>query len=170
MTAVAVAVAVAVAMWAPRSVVQAPAAGRSGMSTASTHPANAPRRALPDTVAGSAGAVQIVTVAVIVGVDAHGRRAVLGLDIGPSQAEAFSIYFLGTIARRGLPCAPSWPRQLRRSEQRPPGLYWRRAALEAIADIERGAVLGPQGRDIDDRRPWHQRVAHRRTNRAAAAS
>ncbi len=39
-------------MWATRSVVQAPAMGRSGISTVSTHPANTLPRPWPNTVAG----------------------------------------------------------------------------------------------------------------------
>jgi transposase-like protein len=47
---------------------------------------------------------RIVSVAVIVavGVNSDGRREVLGLDIGPSEAEPFWTAFLRTLARRGL--------------------------------------------------------------------
>jgi putative transposase len=47
---------------------------------------------------------RIVSVAVIVavGVNSDGRREVLGLDIGPSEAETFWIGFLRKLARRGL--------------------------------------------------------------------
>jgi transposase-like protein len=47
---------------------------------------------------------RIVSVAVIVavGVNADGRREVLGLDIGPSEAEPFWVDFLRKLARRGL--------------------------------------------------------------------
>ncbi len=47
---------------------------------------------------------RIVSVAVIVavGVNADGRREVLGLDIGPSEAETFWTAFLRKLARRGL--------------------------------------------------------------------
>src|SRR5471032_543780 len=47
---------------------------------------------------------RIVSVAVIiaVGVNADGRREVLGLDIGPSEAETFWTEFLRKLARRGL--------------------------------------------------------------------
>jgi putative transposase len=47
---------------------------------------------------------RIVSVAVIVavGVNEDGRREVLGLDIGPSEAETFWTAFLRTLARRGL--------------------------------------------------------------------
>jgi transposase-like protein len=47
---------------------------------------------------------RIVSVAVIVavGVNADGRREVLGLDIGPSEAETFWTGFLRKLARRGL--------------------------------------------------------------------
>ena len=47
---------------------------------------------------------RIVSVAVIVavGVDTDGRREVLGMDIGPSEAEPFWTAFLRKLARRGL--------------------------------------------------------------------
>jgi transposase-like protein len=47
---------------------------------------------------------RIVSVAVIVavGVNTDGRREVLGLDIGPSEAETFWTGFLRKLARRGL--------------------------------------------------------------------
>ena len=47
---------------------------------------------------------RIVSVAVIVavGVNGDGRREILGLDIGPSEAETFWIGFLRKLARRGL--------------------------------------------------------------------
>ena len=47
---------------------------------------------------------RIVSVAVIVavGVNGDGRREVLGMDIGPSEAETFWIAFLRKLARRGL--------------------------------------------------------------------
>jgi transposase-like protein len=47
---------------------------------------------------------RIVSVAVIVavGVNDDGRREVLGLDIGPSEAETFWTAFLRKLARRGL--------------------------------------------------------------------
>ncbi|MGE7414712.1 IS256 family transposase [Methylobacterium tarhaniae] len=47
---------------------------------------------------------RIVSVAVIVavGVTTDGRREVLGLDIGPSEAETFWTEFLRKLARRGL--------------------------------------------------------------------
>ncbi len=47
---------------------------------------------------------RIVSVAVIVavGVNTDGRREVLGLDIGPSEAEPFWTAFLRKLARRGL--------------------------------------------------------------------
>jgi putative transposase len=47
---------------------------------------------------------RIVSVAVIVavGVNTDGRREVLGMDIGPSEAETFWTAFLRTLARRGL--------------------------------------------------------------------
>jgi putative transposase len=47
---------------------------------------------------------RIVSVAVIVavGVNADGRREVLGIDIGPSEAETFWTGFLRKLARRGL--------------------------------------------------------------------
>src|SRR5579864_3004621 len=47
---------------------------------------------------------RIVSVAVIiaVGVNSDGRREVLGMDIGPSEAETFWTGFLRKLARRGL--------------------------------------------------------------------
>lgn len=47
---------------------------------------------------------RIVSVAVIiaVGVNTDGRREVLGMDIGPSEAETFWIEFLRKLRRRGL--------------------------------------------------------------------
>lgn len=47
---------------------------------------------------------RIVSVAVIVavGVNSDGRREVLGMDIGPSEAETFWAGFLRKLARRGL--------------------------------------------------------------------
>jgi transposase-like protein len=47
---------------------------------------------------------RIVSVAVIVavGVNRDGRREVLGMDIGPSEAETFWTEFLRKLARRGL--------------------------------------------------------------------
>lgn len=47
---------------------------------------------------------RVVSVAVIiaVGVDADGQREVLGLDIGPSEAETFWTTFLRKFACRGL--------------------------------------------------------------------
>jgi transposase-like protein len=47
---------------------------------------------------------RIVSVAVIiaVGINSDGRREVLGMDIGPSEAETFWTEFLRKLARRGL--------------------------------------------------------------------
>ena len=47
---------------------------------------------------------RIVSVAVIVavGVNSDGRREVLGMDVGPSEAETFWTNFLRKLARRGL--------------------------------------------------------------------
>ncbi len=47
---------------------------------------------------------RIVSVAVIVAVGANtdGRREVLGMQVGPSEAETFWTDFLRTLARRGL--------------------------------------------------------------------
>ena len=49
-----------------------------------------------------AGRIVSVAVIVAVGVNADGRREVLGLDIGPSEAETFWTAFLRKRARRGL--------------------------------------------------------------------
>ena len=43
-----------------------------------------------------------VAVIVAVGVNSDGRREVLGMDIGPSEAETFWTAFLRKLARRGL--------------------------------------------------------------------
>ena len=43
-----------------------------------------------------------VAVIVVVGVNSDGRREVLGMDIGPSEAETFWTAFLRKLARRGL--------------------------------------------------------------------
>ena len=47
---------------------------------------------------------RIVSVAVIVAVavNSDGRREVLGMTVGPSEAETFWTGFLRTLARRGL--------------------------------------------------------------------
>ena len=49
-----------------------------------------------------AGRIVSVAVIVAVGVNADGRREVLGMDIGASEAETFWTAFLRKLARRGL--------------------------------------------------------------------
>jgi putative transposase len=49
-----------------------------------------------------AGRIVSAAVIVAVGVNADGRREVLGMDIGPSEAETFWTEFLRKLARRGL--------------------------------------------------------------------
>jgi transposase-like protein len=49
-----------------------------------------------------AGRVVSVAVTVAVGVNSSGRREILGLAIGPSEAETFWTEFLRSLARRGL--------------------------------------------------------------------
>src|SRR6516164_7333627 len=49
-----------------------------------------------------AGRIVSVAVIVAVGVNNDGRREVLGVDIGPSEAETFWTAFLRKLARRGL--------------------------------------------------------------------
>jgi putative transposase len=49
-----------------------------------------------------AGRIVSVAVIIAVGVNADGRREVLGMDIGPSEAETFWTAFLRKLARRGL--------------------------------------------------------------------
>jgi len=49
-----------------------------------------------------AGRVVSMAVIVAVGVNTDGRREVLGMDIGPSEAETFWTDFLRKLARRGL--------------------------------------------------------------------
>jgi transposase-like protein len=48
------------------------------------------------------GRVVSVAVIIAVGVNGDGRREVLGMDIGPSEAETFWTDFLRKLARRGL--------------------------------------------------------------------
>ena len=50
----------------------------------------------------AAGRIVSMAVIVAVGVNSDGRREVLGLDIGPSEAETFWTAFLRKLARRGL--------------------------------------------------------------------
>lgn len=50
----------------------------------------------------AAGRIVSMAVIVAVGVNSDGRREVLGMDIGPSEAETFWIAFLRKLARRGL--------------------------------------------------------------------
>jgi transposase-like protein len=49
-----------------------------------------------------AGRIVSVAVIVAVGVNTDGRREVLGMDIGPSEAETFWTAFLRKLTRRGL--------------------------------------------------------------------
>ena len=49
-----------------------------------------------------AGRIVSVAVIIAVGVNSDGRREVLGLDIGPSEAETFWTEFLRKLRRRGL--------------------------------------------------------------------
>lgn len=49
-----------------------------------------------------AGRIVSVAVIVAVGANADGRREVLGMDVGPSEAETFWTDFLRSLARRGL--------------------------------------------------------------------
>jgi len=49
-----------------------------------------------------AGRIVSVAVIVAVGVNADGRREVLGIAVGPSEAEVFWTGFLRSLARRGL--------------------------------------------------------------------
>lgn len=48
------------------------------------------------------GRIVSVAVIVVVGVNADGRRGVLGMDIGPSEAETFWTAFLRKFAPHGL--------------------------------------------------------------------
>jgi len=50
----------------------------------------------------SNGRIVSVAVIVAVGVNSDGRREILGMDIGPSEAEPFWTAFLRKLARRGL--------------------------------------------------------------------
>jgi putative transposase len=49
-----------------------------------------------------AGRIVSVAVIIAVGVNSDGRREVLGMDVGPSEAETFWTEFLRKLARRGL--------------------------------------------------------------------
>ena len=49
-----------------------------------------------------AGRIVSTAVIIAVGVNTDGRREVLGMDIGPSEAETFWTEFLRKLARRGL--------------------------------------------------------------------
>ena len=49
-----------------------------------------------------AGRIVSVAVIIAVGVNGDGRREVLGMDIGPAEAEAFWTAFLRKLTRRGL--------------------------------------------------------------------
>ena len=49
-----------------------------------------------------AGRIVSVAVIVAVGANTDGRREILGLDVGPSEAETFWTEFLRSLARRGL--------------------------------------------------------------------
>jgi len=49
-----------------------------------------------------AGRIVSVAVIIAVGVNADGRREVLGLEVGPSEAEPFWTAFLRSLTRRGL--------------------------------------------------------------------
>ena len=55
-----------------------------------------------DVKVGEAGRIVSVAVTVAVGVNTDGRREVLGMDIGQSEAETFWTAFLRELARRGL--------------------------------------------------------------------
>jgi transposase-like protein len=48
------------------------------------------------------GRIVSVAVTIAVGVNSDGRREVLGLAVGPSEAETFWLEFLRSLARRGL--------------------------------------------------------------------
>jgi transposase-like protein len=49
-----------------------------------------------------AGRIVSVAVTIAIGVNTDGRREVLGMDIGPSEAETFWTEFLRKLTRRGL--------------------------------------------------------------------
>jgi transposase-like protein len=49
-----------------------------------------------------AGRIVSVAVTIAVGVNSDGRREVLGIAVGPSEAEMFWTEFLRSLARRGL--------------------------------------------------------------------
>jgi len=55
-----------------------------------------------DVKVGQNGRVVSIAVIIAVGVNSDGRREVLGMDIGPCEAETFSTAFLRKLGRRGL--------------------------------------------------------------------
>lgn len=48
------------------------------------------------------GRIVSLAVIIVVGVNSDGRREVLGMDIGPSEAKTFWTTFLRKLARRGV--------------------------------------------------------------------
>jgi len=70
-----------------------------------------------------AGRIVSVAVIVAVGVNGDGRREVLGMDIGPSEAETFWSAFARTLARRGPRASSSSSRTVTKGSRPPPSSF-----------------------------------------------
>jgi transposase-like protein len=130
------------------------------------------------------GRVVSVAVIVAVGVNGDGRREVLGLAIGASEAETFWLDFLRKLARRGLRGVKlvvsdaheglkaaiakvlnaTWQRCRVGLLKKPLSCAWSRARQAAIA-----ATMEEQGRRCVPNRPLSLRRCSIRTNRARSA-
>ncbi|NYG45281.1 transposase-like protein [Bradyrhizobium sp. IAR9] len=95
---------------------------------------------------------RIVSVAVIVavGVSSDGRREVLGMDIGPSEAETFWTAFLRKLARRGR-AASSWSSPTPKGHQS----HRRQGAQRQLAALPRPLHAQPAGACRQER-PAHR--------------
>jgi putative transposase len=72
---------------------------------------------------------RIVSIAAIiaVAVDTEGRREIVGLGLGPSEAEPFWSSFLKGLLKRGLPSTGSCRSILRMTDRSSPDERWRQA-------------------------------------------
>ena len=98
-------------LWASRASAKAPSASSAATSMSACtpsstgrSPANGPISGSTPPTSSSVRAGGIVSVAAIIAVAANtdGKREIVGLHIGPSEAEAFWGEFLGSLHRRGL--------------------------------------------------------------------
>jgi putative transposase len=71
------------------------------------------------------GRIVPIAVMIAVGVNGGGRRELLGMEIGPSEAEPFWTEFLRKLARRGLRGVSSSSRTLTKASIRCQGLHAR---------------------------------------------